>query len=207
MKEVTVSGKTVDEALRQALEQLQVTQDQVAVEVLEEPKKGLLGLIGSKQAVVKVTVNIDPIHQAADYLQKIIKNMGIDCTVNVHKVNDRQFQFILNGDNLAIVIGKRGLTLNALQYLTNLVANQFSDFGIRIELDAENYRSRRKESLEKLAQRSAERVIRTKRSVKLEPMPSYERKIVHTALQEVDSVTTYSTGDEPHRSIVIELSK
>ena len=205
MKDVTVSGKSVDEALREALEQLQVTQDQVVVQVLEEPKKGLLGFIGSKQAVIKVTVNIDPIHQAADYLQKIIKNMGIDSTIDIQKVNDREYQFKINGDQLAIIIGKRGLTLNALQYLTNLVANQFSDYGIRIELDAEDYRSRRKESLEKLAQRTADRVIKTRRSVKLEPMPSYERKIVHTTLQELDKIATYSTGDEPHRAVVVEL--
>lgn len=206
MKDVTVSGKSVDEALRIALDKLQANEDQVTVEVLEEPKKGLLGLIGSKQAVIKVTVNIDPARIAADYLQKIIKNMGIEVEIEIEKVNDREFHFQINGEELAIIIGKRGLTLNALQYLTNLVANQNSDYGIRIELDAEDYRMRRKESLEKLALRTADRVIKTKRSVKLEPMPSYERKVVHTALQDNHSVSTFSTGEDPHRSVVIELS-
>jgi spoIIIJ-associated protein len=206
VKDVTVSGKSVDEALRIALDKLQANEDQVTVEVLEEPKRGLLGLIGSKQAVIKVTVNIDPARIAADYLQKIIKNMGINVEVDIEKVNDREYHFQIKGDELAIIIGKRGLTLNALQYLTNLVANQNSDYGIRIELDAEDYRLRRKESLEKLAHRTAERVIKTKRSVKLEPMPSYERKVVHTALQENTSVSTFSSGEDPHRAVVIELN-
>lgn len=207
MKDVTVSGKSVEEALRIALNQLEASEDQVEIEVLEEPKKGLLGLIGSKQAVIKVTVNVDPARIAADYLQEIIKNMGINVEVEIEKVNDREYQFQINGEELAIIIGKRGLTLNALQYLTNLVANQNSDFGIRIELDAEDYRLRRKESLEKLAHRTADRVIKTKRSVKLEAMPSYERKVVHSALQENNAVTTFSTGEDPHRAVVVELNK
>jgi spoIIIJ-associated protein len=205
VKEVTVSGKSVDEALEEALKTLQVSQDEVDVEVLEEPKKGLLGFIGSKQAVIKVTVKVDPIHKAQDYLQAIIKKIGIDSEIAINKIGDRDYQFLITGEDLGLVIGKRGLTLNALQYLTNLVANQSSDANVRIELDAENYRVRRKTALEKLAQRTADRVRKTKKAVKLEPMPSHERKIVHMALQDVAEITTYSTGEEPNRAVVIDF--
>ncbi|MFC4619707.1 RNA-binding cell elongation regulator Jag/EloR [Camelliibacillus cellulosilyticus] len=204
MKEVTVSGKSVNEAVAEALRSLNATKDQVNVEVLEEPKKGLLGFIGNKLAKVVVTVKSNPVQAAKDYLQTIVAKMGMNVEIEVVKKSERDYDFLLKGDKLAILIGKRGQTLNALQYLVNLIAHQSSELPIRIVLDAENYRLRRKESLERLAQRSADKVVKIGRPVKLEPMPPYERKVIHTFLHEHASVQTRSHGEEPNRSVVLE---
>lgn len=202
MREVTKNGKTIDEAIVRALEKLETTKDHVTIEVLKEPKKGLFG-IGAKPALVKVVLKDDPIEKAIQYLKDVIGNMGIPVDVDVIKHNDRSYECQITGKDLALIIGKRGHTLNSLMYLSNLVANMHSDHKINLVLDAENYRSRRKGSLEHLAERMADKVIRNQRIVKLDPMPSYERKIVHTILQNRKQIKTGSEGEEPHRYVTI----
>nr|WP_239541264.1 RNA-binding cell elongation regulator Jag/EloR [Pullulanibacillus pueri] len=228
--DVTVSGKSIQEALTSALSTLNTSEDKVHVEVLEAPKKGFLGLIGSKPATIKVSLieppstveqeeshpeelteavdiasvdPIDPIEKASDYLKNVIEKMGIAIEIKATKVDSRNYEIELIGDKMGILIGKRGQTLNSFQYLANMVANHHSKNNIRILLDAENYRERRKESLTGLAQRNAEKVKRTGRKVVLEPMPSYERKVIHTALQGNPLIQTTSEGVEPHRYVVI----
>lgn len=201
--EITKTGKTVDEAVELAIRELKVSREQVELEVLEQPKKGLLGFIGTKGATVRVIVKPDPIQKAKDYLEGIIESMGLDVQIVVNPVSERMVNFEFTGENLALLIGKRGQTLNALQYLAGLVANRFSEYKILLQLDAEGYRNRRKESLEKLATRMADKAIYTKRSVKLEPMPSFERKVIHTILQQNEKIKTASQGEEPYRHVVI----
>ena len=230
MTDVTVSGKSVQEALQSALKSLNTTEDNVKVEVIEEPKRGFLGLLGSKPATIKVSlieasrdsnalveeqqrpedtnVNqpiVDPIEKTTEYLRNIIKEMDIDVDIQVIKQDNRNVEMKLTGDKIGILIGKRGQTLNAFQYLANIIANQYSTNNLRIVLDAEDYRERRKEALLQLAERTAEKVQRTGRRVSLEPMPSYERKIIHSALQRNKFVKTGSEGKEPKRFVVVEL--
>lgn len=202
MKEITKSAKTVEEAIELAIKELQVSKDQIDYEVLEEGKKGILGFIGRKEAFIRVTVKPDPIDMARGYLENITKNMGIDVKIR-QEANERYIYFELEGEDLALLIGKRGQTLNALQYLASLVANRYSKHKMRVLIDAEGYRARRKESLERLANRLAEKAVYTKKPVKLEPMPSFERKIIHSALQDKPKINTSSHGEEPHRYVVI----
>lgn len=201
MKKITVTGRTIEEAIEQALTQLNVTIDRVEVTVIEEAKKGFLGL-GSKPAVVEVKELYDPIEEAKTYLHSVITNMGISISIE-QKQEEEGTVFELVSDKVAILIGKRGQTLNALEYLTNLVLNRHSKSYKRIFLDAENYRERRKQTLIALAERQAERAIRLNRNISLEPMPAKERKIIHTALQDREEVTTNSKGEGGYRHIVI----
>lgn len=202
MRKVTVSGKTVDEAIEQGLTKLDTTRDKVEIKVLEEPQKGLFGILGGKPAVVEVQLKPDPIKEAIIFLRDTIDKMGISASVDKE---ERQDGIYLNitGVDIGVLIGKRGQTLDSLQYLVNLVANRQSDNYLRIYLDAEGYRERRKEALETLAARLSSKALRTKREVRLEPMNAHERKIIHTALQNVKGVTTYSAGEEPNRRIIV----
>ncbi|HSU80323.1 MAG TPA: RNA-binding cell elongation regulator Jag/EloR [Candidatus Angelobacter sp.] len=203
MKEKTVSGKSIEEAIQEALTLLGLSRENVEVEIIDEPKKGWLG-IGSRPAKVRVTEKKDPIKLTVNYLELILNQMGLEAKVEAVQTNDREYKFVLSGEKMAIVIGKRGQTLNALQTLVNLFINQEADRSFRVTLDSENYRDRRAESLRTLAHRMAEKAIKTKRAVQLEPMPSYERKIIHASLQTNRSVNTSSTGEEPFRAIKIE---
>ncbi len=205
MKTVTATGKTVEEAIEQALAQLNVTMDRVEVTIVEEAKKGFLGL-GSKPAVVEVTEIVNPVEEAKWYLQSVIENMNISA-----KIEERQDEdgTVLNlvSDKVAILIGKRGQTLNALEYLTNLVANRYSNSYMRIFVDAEGYRERRKQTLIALAERQASRAMKINRKVALEPMPAKERKIIHVALQNKPGVSTGSNGEGLYRHVVIHPSE
>lgn len=202
MKKVQVTGKTVEEAVAAALEQLQTSKEQVEVKILEDSKKGFFGL-GGKPAVVEVTVKADPVKTAIEYLQDVTSKMGVPVTVSQRQENDH-LVLDLTGDKIAILIGKRGQTLNALQLLTNMVANSDPEAKhVKIVLDAENYRTRRQESLERLAEHSAQKVFITKKSFALEPMPANERKVIHLALKENRDVETTSEGVEPFRKVVI----
>lgn len=201
MKKVTVTGRTVEEAIEQALAQLNSTIDRVEVTVLEESKKGFLG-IGSKPAVIEVVERRNPLEEAKAYLREIIEKMGIEVSIEQKEEEDGTV-FELISDKVGILIGKRGQTLNALELLTNLVLNRYSQSYQRIFLDAENYRERRRQTLILLAERQAERAIRLNRSISLEPMPARERKIIHTALQDKEGVTTNSKGEGSYRHIVI----
>ncbi|HEX6922982.1 MAG TPA: RNA-binding cell elongation regulator Jag/EloR [Bacillales bacterium] len=205
MKEITKSGRTVEEALEAALSELRKNREQVKFQVMEEAKKGFLG-IGSKPAVVQVEVKHDPVEAASAFLREVIEKMGVSVEMEI-KRDEHDVIFQLSGEKIAILIGKRGNTLNALQYLTNVAANRQADSRIHVVLDAENYRERRKETLQQLAKRLSERVRQTGREARLDPMPSMERKVIHMALKNEKGVTTHSDGADPHRRVIIERIK
>lgn len=202
MREVTATGPTVEEAVHQALNQLNVSKERAEITVVDEGKKGFLGIFGARPAVVKVRVIYNPAEEAEKFLRKVIEKMGIAVEVN-RDGDEKDVKFTLNAENIALLIGKHGQTLNALQFLTQLVANRYAEHFINITVDAENYRDRRKETLVQLAIKLADKAVKTGKEVKIEPLPAYERKIIHAALAEVRNVKTYSVGTEPHRYIVI----
>lgn len=204
MSNLIVSGKTIEEAVKSGLAQWNVTEDRVKIKVLEQPSRGLFGFIGSKEAKVELELIPDPVEEAVAFLKDLTQAMNISVTITPKKEKD--FTLLeLSGSELGILIGKRGQTLDALQYLAGIVANRFSSTFVRIVLDAENFRDRRRQTLEDLAHKLASRVVRSKKEVVLEPMTSQERKLIHTVLQNHPSVRTYSKGDEPNRRIVITL--
>jgi spoIIIJ-associated protein len=202
VREVEATGQTVEEAIESALSQLNITKEEAEIDVIDQGKKGLFGLFGGRPAIVKVKKLIDPVSEAKDFLLSVAREMGVDATIEV-KRDGRDVEFNISGEKMALLIGKRGQTLNALQHLSQLIANGVSGQFITILLDAENYRERRKQTLTTLAERLAEKALRTNRSVSLEPMPSYERKVIHTALVDSKRVDTRSEGREPNRYIVI----
>ena len=202
MKQVTATGQTVEEAVESALAQLNTSKDQTSIDIIDEGKKGIFGIFGSRPAVVKVSVIINPIEEAKKFIKQVSAQMGSPVEIEI-KQEGKQVYFILTGEKIALLIGKRGQTLNSLQYLTQLVINRFSQNYLTVILDAEDYRNRRSETLIQLAQRLAQKAVKTGKEVSLEPMPSYERKIIHTALAENKRVKTSSDGTEPHRFVVI----
>lgn len=204
--ELTATGQNVEEAVESALAQLKTTRDRIEIEVLDEGKKGLFGLFGTRKAVVKVSVKPNPVEEAQLFLKKVCKNMGLDVEIEV-VVEGKQVTYKLSGEGIALVIGKRGHTLNSLQYLTQLVANKHSKQYLTITLDAEEYRSRRNETLIQLAEKMAQKVLKTRKEVALEPMPSYERKVIHNALMKFSNIETYSSGTDPYRHLVITFKK
>ncbi|MDY7224578.1 RNA-binding cell elongation regulator Jag/EloR [Halalkalibacterium halodurans] len=198
-----VSGKTVEEAVEQAIIELGTTRERITYTVVEEPKSGLFGILGSKPAVIEVVVKPDPVDRAKAFLEELLQEMDMEVEVTIEK-DPATVLFNISGEqDLGTLIGKRGQTLDSLQYLVNLVANKEEGEFIRIQLDAENYRARRKEALVQLAERLASKALRTKRPVSLEPMSAHERKIIHTALQELGDVETYSEGQGIGRHVVI----
>jgi spoIIIJ-associated protein len=204
MKKIVVTGKTVEDAVKAGLLQWEVSEDRVKIKVLEQPSKGFLGLFGNKEAKVELEWIPDALEEAIHFLQDIFRTMNLTITTDLQK--DKEGATLnMTGSELGILIGKRGQTLDALQYLVNIVANRFSSSHLRIILDAENFRERRKKTLEELASRLASRVIKTKKEVILEPMNALERKIIHTELQDHPVVKTYSKGEEPNRRVVIAL--
>lgn len=205
MKQVTASGKTVEEAINTALELLQAPREQAEWTIIDEGRTGFLGLFGSKPAVVQAVRKPDPVEQAEAYLRKILAEMGIDAEIDT-VVKSRHVLYSLQSDKAAILIGKRGRTLNALQYLVQLALNQFGKKPQEAVVDVNGYRQKRKESLQLHAGRMAERAIRTGGRINLEPMPAFERKIIHAALQRHSGVTTSSEGKEPYRYVVIEAN-
>ena len=209
MDMITVTAKNVDEAILQASMQLGVSSDRLQYEVIEKGSAGILGgLIGAKPAVIRAT-KIETIDEkAADFLHDVFGAMGISVDVE-SKLNEeeKELEINLSGDEMGILIGKRGQTLDSLQYLVSLVVNKESEDYLRVKLDTENYRERRKETLETLAKNIAYKVKRTRRSVSLEPMNPYERRIIHSALQNDKYVFTRSEGEEPFRHVVIALKR
>jgi spoIIIJ-associated protein len=206
VKEVTAAGQSVEKAVVSALSQLNVSRDEVEVEVVNEGKRGIFGIFGTKPAIVKVILKPDPIEETKHYLLKILGKMDIIPDVQVKK-DGRNIEFNMTGEKMALVIGKRGQTLNSLQYLTQLAFNRKTNQFMTIILNAENYRSRREQALVQLAGRLAERAIQNRQSVTLEPMPSFERKIIHHALSKNKKIKTHSEGEEPHRYLVIDPLK
>ncbi|MFD1066987.1 RNA-binding cell elongation regulator Jag/EloR [Oceanobacillus locisalsi] len=202
MREVTASGQTVEEAIQSALEQLDVKEDQVEVEIIDEGKKGVFGIFGSKRAYVKVTVIQNPIEETAAFIKEVTGNMNLSVKIDT-EVKENHVTYTMHHENIAKLIGKRGQTLNALQYLAHLVLNKYDNTYYTVTLDAEGYRARRKETLESLALKMGDKAQKTKKKVVLDPMPAFERKIIHSVLQN-KQVSTYSDGNDPHRHVVIK---
>lgn len=203
------TGKSVDDALTNATVELGVTSDQIKYEVVEEGSNGFLG-IGSKDAVIKVVIssNENPETVAKNFLNEVFEAMQLEVNVTI-KFNevDNTLDIDLAGPEMGVLIGKRGQTLDSLQYLTNLAVNRSADSYTRVKIDTEDYRRRRKETLENLAKNMANKVKRTRKPVHLEAMNPYERRIIHSALQNNQYVTTHSEGEEPYRYVVITLKK
>ena len=203
MKSVEITARTVDEAAKIAAEELGLTLDDIHIEVLEESSKGFLGILGAKNARIKATPKDDNnIVKAKKYLEDITAKMGIDASVTVYETSD-YIKMIITGESLGVIIGRRGETLDAMQYLTNLIVNRKANERRRVILDAEGYRERREDTLRNLAFRLSDKVRRTGQKVFLEPMNPQERRIIHTALQNDRYVMTLSEGEEPYRKVVI----
>jgi spoIIIJ-associated protein len=205
MKKIVASGKTIEEAVRNGLAQWQVSEDRVNKVVLEQPSKGLFGLFGVKEAKVELELIPDPIEEATAFLKEVAAAMGLETSIERKQTKEGVLLAVSGGGELGMLIGRRGGTLDALQYLTNIVANRYSDSHVRIVLDAEDFRERRRKTLEELSDRLAGRVIRTRKEVVLEPMSPHERKVIHSQLQNHPKVRTFSKGDEPSRRVVIAL--
>lgn len=202
---VEKTAKTVQEAINLALEELGAQKDDVGIEVIDEGSKGIFG-IGSKYAKVRVTLEGSRSDDAVSFLQDVLSKMNVE--VEIEKIeDDESIHLKITGKDSGIIIGRRGETLDALQYLTNLAANRQSDNYKRVTIDIENYRQKREETLVKLADRLAERVVRYRKNVTLEPMNPYERRIIHSTLQNNNLVETHSVGEEPNRKVIIILKQ
>ena len=230
MEYIEVSGKTLDDAITEACQKLTVTSDRLDYEVVEKGTAGFLGF-ASKPAVIKARIKDESAKTEAEvtetksekkaasntavssegndpkeFLSKIFAAMEMEVKIDVTRTEE-EISIDLSGDDMGVLIGKRGQTLDSLQYLTSLYVNKGSSGYIRVKVDTENYRTRRKETLENLAKNLAYKVKRTKRSVTLEPMNPYERRVIHSALQNDKYVSTHSEGEEPFRRVVITLNK
>ena len=207
MEFVEFTAKTVDDAITAACQKFLVTSDRLEYEVMEEGSSGFLGF-NSKPARIRAKVKETLEDKAKAFLDDVFTAMNMTVLVEVSFDEEEKVMDIeLKGDDMGVLIGKRGQTLDSLQYLVSLVVNRDSDDYIRVKVDTENYRNRRKETLENLAKNIAYKVKRTKRSVSLEPMNPYERRIIHSALQNDKFVTTHSEGEEPFRHVVVTLKK
>ena len=207
MEFVEFSAKTVNDAVIEACQKFTVASDKLEYEVVEEGSSGFLG-IGAKPAIIKARVKSSIQDTARDFLKDVFEAMDMTVVVDVkYDEIENSMEIELSGDDMGVLIGKRGQTLDSLQYLVSLVVNKNVENYIRVKVDTENYRQRRKETLENLAKNISYKVKRTKRPVSLEPMNPYERRIIHSALQNDKYVTTHSEGDEPFRHVVVVLKK
>lgn len=208
MDSVRQEAKTVVDAINKALKKLDISREEAEIEIVKEGSKGIFGLFGGENAVVDVKIKKDPIEVGKEFIETIFSSTKLDVEVEVmgEKTNDEQVMYNLKSDDLGIVIGHRGETLDALQYLTSLVVNKETEEYYRVLIDAEGYRDRRKETLVRLANKLARKAVKTGRKVVLEPMPPHERRIIHMALKDNESVTSYSKGEEPFRKVMIELT-
>ena len=205
MEYIQFSAKTVNDAITEACQHFIITSDKLEYEVIEEGSTGFLG-IGSKAAVIKARVKSTIEDKAKDFLTSVFEAMSLVVTIGIEYDNEENLMnIVLNGDEMGVLIGKRGQTLDSLQYLVSLVVNKETDNYIRVKVDTENYRQRRKQTLENLAKNVAFKVKRTKRPVSLEPMNPYERRIIHSALQNDKFITTHSEGEEPFRRVIVTL--
>lgn len=207
MKTIEAVGKTVEDAVQNGLKELKVTIDKVEVEILSTGSRGLFG-IGSKPAKVSLTIKNDYETTARVFLRDILDNMDIKCEIHIKDDSDA-LRISLVGLNMGILIGYRGETLDALQYLLSLAINKGNSDNEfkKVILDTENYRKKREETLIRLANKLAVKVKRYNKSISLEPMNPYERRVIHAALQNHPYVSTHSEGDEPYRKVIIELKK
>jgi len=204
-REVIVFGRTVEEAIQNGLKELGVTAEKAEYEVLENAKKGFLGF-GETPAKVKVSCNANAEMKAVEFVTKLVANMGLDAEVKSEKINGKDTRITIEGEAAGLLIGHHGETLDALQYLANLTANKADDDKesySKITVDIENYRAKREETLRTLARRMAARVSKNGRSMTLEPMNPYERRIIHSEIQNIEGVSTYSIGSDDNRKIVV----
>lgn len=207
MKSIEVEGKTVEEALNKALIELGTDKNMVNVEILSHGSKGLFNVIGVKPARIKVSNKYDYIEEAQIFIANILKCMEIEAKIDIKEENDI-LRINLSGEKMGVIIGYRGETLDSIQYLVSLVVNKVHELPHKkVILDTENYRNKREETLKGVAIKTANKVKKTRKVFKLEPMNPYERRIIHSALQGHAFVNTYSEGDEPFRRVVVELKK
>ena len=206
MKFIEVSAKTVEDAVTEALIQLSTTSDNIEYDVIDKGSNGFLG-IGSKPAKIKAWKKATAKALAEEFLDSVFKAMQLDVEIVINDEDKSLLDIELKGDEMGVLIGKRGQTLDSLQTLTSLVVNKDTDSYVRVKMDTENYRKRRKDTLENLAKNIAYKVKRTKRVVSLEPMNPYERRVIHSALQNDKFVSTHSEGEEPFRHVVVTLKR
>lgn len=202
MKELYFNGKSIDDALANAARELGKDATELEYEVVEEGKKGFLGL-GSADARILVRFDPDVKEATRDFLETLLKNAGIEAQINCEEKENGELFYTLEGDHLGVLIGRHGEVLDALQYLLSLVTNRHGDDYVRVSIDIENYREKRADTLRSLAQKTAQRVKRTGRAVTLEPMSPYERRIIHSQAQEIEGVTTHSIGSGDDRRVVM----
>ena len=207
MEFIEISAKTVDEAITEAIIKLGTTHDKIEYEVIENGSAGFLG-IGKKDAVIKVRKKNNVEDNIREFLDKIFDAMNLTVEVIIEREEGSNIVNVeLKGDDMGVLIGKRGQTLDSLQYLTNLAVNKNAEEYVKVKIDTEDYRKRRRETLENLARNIAYKVKRTKRPVSLEPMNPFERRVIHSALQNDKFVTTHSEGEEPYRHVVVTLKR
>lgn len=207
---IEISAKTVSEAITEACRKFGVTSDRLDYQVIEEGSSGFLG-IGSKPAIIKAAVKIEEVSVedvARNFLNKVFAAMNMTVTVDVkYDEEEKSMDIDLAGNEMGVLIGKRGQTLDSIQYLVSLVVNKEVEEYVRVKVDTEDYRQRRKETLENLAKNIAYKVKKTRRPVSLEPMNPYERRIIHSALQNDKYISTHSEGDEPFRRVVVTYKR
>lgn len=204
---IEVVAKTVDDAIIEAGIKLGVSAENMEYEIIEKESSGFLGL-NKKPAKIRAKVKEEEKEPAEDFLEKVFAAMGIKAEAEIlFDETEKTMNINLTGDDMGMLIGKRGQTLDSLQYLVSLVVNKDSDTYIKVKLDTENYRERRRETLENLAKNIANKVRRTRHSVALEPMNPYERRIIHSVLQNNKYVETHSEGEEPYRKVIVSLKK
>ena len=205
MEYIQISGKTRQEAIERAIEQLGVDESKMDIQVVDEGSKGFLG-IGAKDYIIKVKKILDREDLIREFLEKIFKSMDTVCDINIVQTEENT-RVEIKGEDAAIFIGKRGESLDSLQMLTNIVVSKALDSHEKIILDIENYREKREKSLIAYAKKMAKKVIFQRRNIKLEPMNPYERRVIHYALQDDGRINTFSEGEEPNRRIVLSLKK
>lgn len=207
-KSIEAVGKTEEDAIASALAQIGKERDEVSVEIIERSKSGFLG-IGAAPAKVRVSFEYveSTVEQTTIFLKGLLEKMGSDAVPKAEMVSSDRINVDMVGEKLGMLIGRRGETLDAIQHITNSVINRGGDSRIHISIDAEAYRSKREDSLQKLAEKVAGKVLKYRKNMTLEPMNSYERHVIHTALQDFEGVSTFSTGTEPNRRIVVAFGK
>lgn len=214
MREIIATGKNTEEAIESGLLELNVSREDVNIEIIETSNKGLFGIFGQKDAKVRITVggsdnvvkdNKDVIEQTKTFILTVLKKMEIDAECEIELKENNRVQIKLEGENMGMVIGRRGETLDALQHVVQLYVNKEFETFYKVTLDTEDYRAKREEALTNLAQGLAKKVMRTRKEIVLEPMKPYERRIIHTALQNYNKIKTHSIGEEPNRKLVVSF--
>lgn len=200
-REVIQNAKTVSQAVELGAKELGVSTEKVTWTVLQEPSKGFLG-IGASEAIVKVIYQLTPADKAEEFIKNVLKNMKLEATTTTVVESDGA-TITVAGENMGLLIGRHGEVLDSIQYLATLAANKGLKNYYRITVDIEGYREKRREALKQLARRVAEKAVKYDRSFALEPMSAYERRIIHTEVQTIKGVSTYSVGTDAERKVII----